>query len=160
MASGIFLLAGTLTLSCVSPATSTDISSTEWSRLIEARTGATVVYAWASWSRDSVELLPTILELQQEYGPLGIDFVYLSLDVDSPEPAIELMRELGGPSFFRLTTSLEDAAAHLEIQEPPTLRGYPVGESAPITLDPAQNGVGVSPSDAVALLERLLPEHL
>lgn len=154
------LLAGALTLSCTSRATSTDISSTAWSQLIEARSGATVVYAWASWSRDSVELLPTVLELQQEYEPLGIDFIYVSLDVDSPEPAIELMRELGGPPFFRLTTSLEDAAAQLGIQEPPTLQGYPVGESEAITLDPTLDGMGVSPADAVALLERLLTENL
>jgi thiol-disulfide isomerase/thioredoxin len=154
------LLTGAFTLSCTSRATVTDISSTEWSQLIDARSAATVVYAWASWSRNSVELLPTVLELQREYEPLGIDFVYVSLDVDSPEPAIWLMHELNGPPFFRLTTSLEEAAEQLGIHELPTLRGYPVGESEPITLDPALHGLGVSPADAVALLEQLLPENL
>jgi hypothetical protein len=78
--------------------------------------------------------MPSMLELQQEYESLGVEFVYLSLDADSPEQAVALMAELEGPSFYRLTTPLEQAAALLGIHEPPAVLGYRTSTSCDLSI--------------------------
>jgi hypothetical protein len=115
-----------------------------------------VVYVWASWSRDSVELLPSVLELQREYEPLGIEFVFLSLDIDSAEPAVALMTELEGPHFYRLTVRLEEATSLLQISEPPAILGYSSAATEPIRMEPGLDEMRVAPADAVVVLEELL----
>ena len=145
---------------CSRQSAADDISSSEWIQLIDNRSGPTAIYVWASWSRSSVELMPSMFELQQEYESLGVEFVYLSLDADSPEQAVALMAELEGPSFYRLTTPLEQAAALLGIHEPPAVLGFRPSTSEPLRLEPGLDGALVSPADVAALLEELLSEDL
>ena len=142
-------------LGCKSPATVQDLSDAEWRKLIASRRTPTVVYAWASWSRDSVELLPTILELEQKYEGRGIEFLYVSLDVDDPLDARTIMGELNGPPFYRIAASLEEAAAALGIAEPPAMIGFRRG-AAQATIE----GDSLSPEDAEALVQALVANHL
>ena len=114
-----------------------------------------IAYVWASWSRESVELLPTILELEQEHDGRGIEFLYVSMDVDDSEYAQSLMRQLNGPSFYRLAASLEQAAAALGIAEPPAMIGFREGE-AQLTIE----GDSLSPENAEALVEALVSNNL
>jgi thiol-disulfide isomerase/thioredoxin len=123
--------------------------------LVKRRQAPMIVYAWASWSRESVELLPTILELEQEYEGRGVDFVYVSLDVDDSEYAQAMMRQLNGPPFYRLAASLEQAAAALGISEPPALIVY-IGGAAQATIE----GGSLAPEDAEALVESLVSNQL
>jgi hypothetical protein len=140
---------------CGRSGTVRDVSDAEWQALVASRQTPTVVYAWASWSRESVELLPTILELEQEYEGRGVEFLYVSLDVDDPEAAQALMRELGGPPFYRIAVPLEEAAGALGISEPPALIGYRGGVP-----ESAIEGETVSPEDADALVEALVANQL
>lgn len=132
-----------------------DLTDAEWRKFVDGRPTPTVAYAWASWSRESVELLPTILELEQEYEGRGVEFLYVSLDVDDAIAAQTLMRELNGPSFYRIAVPLEEAAAALGISEPPALIGYWPG-AAPSTIE----GESLSPDGAEALVEALAANHL
>jgi len=141
-------------LGCVNPTTARDLTDAAWRELIESRETPTIVYAWASWSRESVELLPTILELEQEYEG-RVEFLYVSLDVDDPLDAQTLMRELNGPRYYRMTTSLEQAAAALRITEPPALMDFR-GGAALSTIE----GDSLSPESADALIEALVANHL
>ncbi len=132
-----------------------DLTSDGWQKLIESRETPTVVYAWASWSRESVELLPTILELEGEYEGRGVEFVYVSLDVDDPAAAQTLMRELDGPPFYRIAAPLEEAAAALGISEPPAMIVY-----RPAAVQTTIQGDLLSPENAEALVEALVANHL
>jgi hypothetical protein len=142
-------------LGCSSPATVQDLTDAEWRELVASRRTPAVVYAWASWSRESVELLPTILELEHEYEGRGVEFLYVSLDVDGPAVAQTLMRELDGPPFYRIATPLEEAAAALGISEPPAMIGYR-GGAAESTIE----GASLSPEGAEALVQALVANHL
>lgn len=141
-------------MGCERPASVQDLTEAEWPEFVAKREALTVVYAWASWSRESVELLPTILELEQEYEGRGIEFVYVSLDVDGPAEAQALMREANGPAFYRMAASLEEAAAALGISEPPALIGYRRGAA-----QSAIEGDSLSPENAAALVEALAADH-
>jgi hypothetical protein len=140
---------------CGNPATVQDLTDAGWQELVENRHTPMIVYAWASWSRESVELLPTILELEQEYEGRGVEFVYVSLDVDDPTAAQALMREVNGPSFYRIATPLEEAAGALGISEPPAMISYR-GGVAQATIE----GDSLSPEDAEALVEAFVGNHL
>lgn len=142
-------------LGCESPATVQDLTDAEWRQLVASRQTPTVVYVWASWSRESVELLPTILELEQEYEGRGVEFLYVSLDVDNPAEAQTLMRELNGPPFYRIAAPLEQAAAALGISEPPAMivRRSDATQST-------MEGDALSPEGADALVEALVTNHL
>jgi thiol-disulfide isomerase/thioredoxin len=142
-------------LGCGSPPTVRDLSADGWQELIASRETPTIVYAWASWSRESVALLPTILELEQEYEGRGVEFLYVSLDVDDPLDARTIMGELNGPPFYRIAASLEEAAAALGIAEPPAMIGFRRG-AAQSTIE----GDSLSPEDAEALVEALVANHL
>ncbi len=102
-----------------------------------------------------MELLPTILELQQEYEGLGVEFLYLSLDIDGQAEAQALMRKANGPSFYRMAISLEEATAALGISEPPALICYRPG-AVPSVIE----GNSLSPENAVAFVEALVTDHL
>ena len=142
-------------LGCERPATVQDLTDAGWQEFVERREVPTIVYAWASWSRESVELLPTILELEQEYEGRGVGFLYVSLDVDDPAEAQTLMREANGPPFYRIAASLEEAAATLGINEPPAMIGYSRGVA-----QSAIEGDSLSPENAAALIEALVADHL
>ena len=142
-------------LGCASPPTVRDLSAAAWQQLIESRETPTIVYAWASWSRESVELLPTILELEQEYEGRGVEFLYVSLDVDDPLDAQTLMRELNGPPSYRIAAPFEEASAALGITEPPAMIGYR-GGAAQSTIE----GDALSPENAEALVRALVANHL
>ena len=132
-----------------------DLSAADWQELIANRETPTIVYVWASWSRESVELLPTILELEQEYEGRSVEFLYVSLDVDDPEYAQAMMRQLNGPPFYRLAASLEQASAALGITEPPAMIGFRGGEA-----QTAMEADAMSPENAEALVEALANDHL
>lgn len=142
-------------MGCERPAPFQDLSEADWPAFVKSREAPTIVYAWASWSRESVELLPTILELEQEYEGRGVEFVYVSLDVDGAAEAQSLMDEANGPPFYRITSSLEEAAAALGISEPPAVIGYL--RAAPQW---AIEGESLSPENAAALVEALVADHL
>jgi hypothetical protein len=140
-------------LGCERAASVQDLTYAEWPALVERRETPTVVYVWASWSQESVELLPTILELEREYEPAGVEFIYVSLDIDDPIPAQTLMREANGPSFYRMAASLEEATAALGIGEPPAMIGYRQGAVAT-----AIEGNSLSPENAAELVEALVAD--
>jgi thiol-disulfide isomerase/thioredoxin len=140
---------------CERPASVQDLTDAGWQELVERSEAPTIVYVWASWSRESVELLPTILELEQEYGGRSVEFLYVSLDVDGPAEAQTLMREVNGPPFYRMAASLEEAAAALGIAEPPAMIGYRRG-----AMRSAIEGDSLSPENAAALVEALVADHL
>lgn len=140
---------------CGNSATVEDVSDADGRQLIANRETPTIVYVWASWSRESVELLPTILELEQEYEGRGVEFLYVSFDIDDPEYAQAMMRQLNGPPFYRLAASLEQAAAALGITEPPAMIGFREGETQ-LTVE----GDSMSPENAEALVEALTADYL
>lgn len=142
-------------LGCGSSPAVRDLNAAGWQELIAGRETPAIVYVWASWSRESVELLPTILELEQEYERRGVEFLYVSLDVDDPLDARTIMGELNGPPFYRIAASLEEAAAALGIMEPPAIIGFRPG-AAPATIE----GDSLSPEDAEALVQALVANHL
>lgn len=132
-----------------------DLTVAEWQELVDGRQTPMAAYAWASWSRESVELLPTILELEQEYEGRGVEFLYVSLDVDDPTAAETLMRELNGPPSYRIAAPLEEAVAALGINEPPALIGYRHGAAVSMI-----EGESLSADDVDALVEALAADHL
>jgi hypothetical protein len=140
---------------CERPAAVQDVNGADWRELIQIRTAPTAVYVWASWSRESIELLPTILELEREYEGRGVEFVYVSLDVHDRAEAQALMRELDGPPFYRIAASLEEGAAALGIGGPPAMMGYR-GGMAQSTIE----GDSLSPENAEALIEALVADQL
>lgn len=142
-------------LGCGSQAPVQDLTDAGWRELVENRETPAVAYVWASWSRESVELLPTILELEDEYEGRGVEFLYVSLDVDDASAAQTLMRELNGPPFYRIAAPFEEAATLLGIGEPPALIGYRRG-AVRLTME----GGSLSPDGAEALVERLAANHL
>ena len=142
-------------LGCGSPATVQDLTDAGWRELVASRDTPMVVYAWASWSRESVELLPTILELEQEYEGRGVEFLYVSLDVDDRAAAQTLMRELNGPPSYRIAAPLDEAAAALGISEPPAMISYRGG-----TTQSTIEGDWLSPEGAEALVETLVANDL
>ena len=142
-------------LGCGGPATVEDLTDAGWRQMIESRQTPTIVYAWSSWSRESVELLPTILELEQEYEGRGVEFLYVSLDVDDPAAARTLMRELNGPPFYRIAAPLEEASAALGISEPPAMIAYRRGV-AQSTIE----GDSMAPENAEALVQTLVADQL
>lgn len=144
-----------MAVGCGGPATVQDLTDSDWRQMIESRQTPTIVYVWASWSRESVELLPTILELEQEFEGRGVEVLYVSLDVDDPAAARTLMRELNGPGYYRIAAPVEEAAAALGISEPPAMIGYRRG-SAQSTIE----GEMLSPENAEALVEALVGDHL
>lgn len=135
------------------------MTASKWAQLVDSRTAPTAVFVWAAWSRSSVELLPSILELEHEYAPLGVKFLYLSLD-DQSSDALALMKEVHGPTFYRLTATLEEAMELLQIHEPPALLGYRIVNGTPLRLEPGLDNGFVATEDVVALLEELVPKNL
>lgn len=154
------MLLSAILAGCGNRAAVEDVTGQQWLVRIGQRSGPAAVYVWASWSRPSVELLPTILELQQEYEPRGVQFFYLSLDADSEEDARGLMREVDGPPFYRLTAPLEQAAELLGIYEPPAILAYPGDGEPPFRLESGPSEEAFSPEDAAALLDSLVFEDL
>lgn len=131
-----------------------DLTESEWQELVQGRQMPTAAYVWASWSRESVELLPTILELEQEYEG-RVEFLYVSLDVDDPKVAAALMREANGPPSYRMAVSLEEALGALGISEPPALVGYQQGAALEMI-----EGDALYPAAADAMVGDLAANHL
>jgi thiol-disulfide isomerase/thioredoxin len=132
-----------------------DITAEDWQSLAGSRQSPTAVYVWASWSRESIDLFPTILELEREYEGRGVEFLYVSLDVDDAAEAEALMQELGARSSYRIAAPLEEAVAALGVSEPPAIIGSSGG-----TVQSMVDGDALSPEDAAALIEALLADQL
>ncbi len=82
----------------------------------------TVVYVWAPWSRPSVELLPTLVELEREYA--AVPFLYLCLESADGD----LLDELDSQGrHLHLDVEYGAAVEDLDIPEPPAVRIYGVG---------------------------------
>ncbi len=148
------LLTAAITVGCAQAPEVQDIGPDEWSEL-ESTSVPRVIYVWASWSRPAVELLPTVVELESEYEPLGVEFRYVSLDVDSAAAALDIMREIEGPPFYRLALPLEQASALVGIQAPPAVLGF-APDGRRLVLEAGSEEEVVAGEDIAGLVEQLV----
>ncbi len=105
----------------------------------------TVVFFWAPWSRSSVELLPSVVELEGEYP--AVPFLYVNFESDDEG----LLRRLDpiGPRY-RLAVDYGAALEELGVPEPPAVRIYAAGGRVMRTLA----GDDVTPDDIAAAIEQ------
>lgn len=73
-----------------------------------------VIFVWAPWSRQAVELEPTMAELAAEFQPFGVEFVTVALDADEG-PADSPLR------LFYLEGSLPETMARFGVNEVPAI---------------------------------------
>ena len=86
-------------------------------RRLALRSDVAVVYVWAEWSRRSVELLPSIVELGREYEAAGAVVVLVRLDgVAGPVT--------GADAQYSLTDGVERAMSRLGLADLPAAAVY------------------------------------
>jgi cytochrome c biogenesis protein CcmG/thiol:disulfide interchange protein DsbE len=64
-------------------------------RLSDLRGKVVVLNFWATWCPPCRHEVPWLIDLQQRYGPKGLQIVGLSMDSGSPEPVAEFAKREG-----------------------------------------------------------------
>ena len=143
------------------------ISLSEWEQLRHSYEGQVlVVDVWASWCRNCVEIFPSMVTLQREYGPAGTQFVFLCLDdLDEPEEvkATEnLLAGLFGDSpvvnsdHYSFEEGFADIMDRLSLPSLPAVLVYDAAGQLRHKLSGDELNSEVSPADVEDAIESLI----
>jgi len=108
-----------------------------------------VVYVWAEWSRRSVELLPSIVELGREYEASGASMALLRLD-GLEETVIDAGAQ------YSLTEPVEGALARLKVSDLPAALIYDSDGELRYRLESSPENPLI-PADIADATESLIP---
>ena len=138
------------------------VEPAEWeAALAELRGSPVAVFVWAAWSRSSVELLPTIVELQREFEPRGVQFLTVCLhdpeDDSANDAARRLVRRLDARfPHYRLKVDYLTAAELVGAASPPALALFCADGSRVRTLQgEEESDARLAPADISDALEAL-----
>jgi len=132
-----------------------DVSLTELiAQAEEPQAAASVIYLWAPWSRQSVELAPSFQELAAEYGLL--DVASYSVCVDARTDCDEAILKLPGDAFLRLEEPFSEVVEGLKIADLPAMLAYDSEGKLFVEMSGADRIDGLRPEDIADAIDSVL----
>lgn len=132
-----------------------DISLTELIARAEApEAAACMVFLWAPWSRQSLELAPSFHELAAEYRLL--DVASYSVCVDARQACDEAILTLPEDSFLRLEEPFSEALERLGVSDLPAVLTYDSKGKLFVAMSGAGSIDGLRPEDIADAVDSVL----
>ena len=144
----LVLLSGSV-CACSDPSAEA-LDAAGWRATLSAIDQPTMAYVWAPWSRPSIELLPSVVELEREYADVPVVYVCLEGDDGGFLGKLEpLGRQL------RLAADYAEAVEELQLPEPPAALLYGAGGELLRTMTAEDQANPLTPEDIADALERI-----
>lgn len=132
-----------------------DVSLTELTARAEApQAAASVIFLWAPWSRQSLELAPSFQELAAEYDLL--DVASYSVCLDTRPACDEAILTLPGDRFLRLEEPFSEVAERLDISDLPAMLAYDSQGNLFVEMAGVDRIDGLRPEDIADAIDSVL----